>query len=90
MTEKKKYFSALAKLGPERAVSFFTEILQKFSFGTRKTEEMRQCAVFGLGEVGTKQALDVLRKQKGRTMLNKALKQSIEEIISKLQGQGFA
>ncbi len=90
MAEKKKFFLALPKLSPERSVSFFTEILQKFSFGTRKTEEMRLCAVFGLGEVGTKQALDVLRKQKERTLLSKGLKESIGEIIIKLQTKGFA
>jgi HEAT repeat protein len=62
-TEKKEIFEALAETGGENAFPILSEFFRKKGF-LRKTEtsELRACAAYGLGILGTKESVELLQK----------------------------
>ena len=62
-TEKKEFFEAYGALAGDAAVSYLDSVLNGKGFlGRREDPEVRACAAFGLGKVGTARATEALRK----------------------------
>ncbi|MFW6205739.1 MAG: HEAT repeat domain-containing protein [Gemmatimonadota bacterium] len=84
LTEKMAFFEAYGAVGGAAAVEEFDDILNSKSlFGRRKPTELRACAALGLGQVGTPEAREALRKARDdddpvvRNAVDRALKQEV-------------
>lgn len=62
-TEKKEMFEALAETGGDMAFPILSEFFKKKGlFRKTETEELRACAAYGLGILGTREAVMLLEK----------------------------
>lgn len=61
--EKKEYFEVLSSWKDEEVINFFIKTLKKNSlFHRAKNYENRACAAYGLGLIGSKESLKLLKK----------------------------
>ena len=63
MTEKRRTFAAVAKLGGEDALDWFVEVLnpkERHWFASRKDMEVKRAAAYGIRMVGTEESKKVL------------------------------
>ncbi len=81
LTEKKEYFEAYGALAGAAAITPLAELLNGRSFFKRRpSPDIRACAAFALGRIGTENALAELRKAEKdkdvrvRSAINKALR----------------
>ena len=62
-TEKKEFFEAYGALAGDAAVPYLDSVLNGKGFlGRREDPEVRACAAFGLGKIGSAKAMEALRK----------------------------
>ena len=64
MTEKKRTFAGVAKLGGNDALDWFVDVLdpqERHWFASRKEMEVKKVAAYGIRMVGTEKSIDILR-----------------------------
>jgi len=65
-TEKREIFETLAETGKEMAFPILSEFFKKKGlFKRTETEELRACAAYGLGVLGTEESIALLKKGMG-------------------------
>lgn len=83
--ERRAVFEVMGEIGQERVLPFMSRLLKKKGlFSSAKKEELRACAAYGLGNIHKTEALDLLKKEVGRSKKGGPLSEAISYSVKKL------